>query len=69
MYIFFKGISPNDSFMFPLLRRLRPSLYSEDFMMFVYGFYLFFVSYGLCLQKCIYMCMFMIFLYVSKMPI
>jgi hypothetical protein len=26
------------------LRRLRPSMYSEDFMMYIYGFYLFSVS-------------------------
>jgi hypothetical protein len=41
MYIFFEGISPSDSLWFPLVRRLRPSMYSEDFMMFIYGFYLF----------------------------
>jgi hypothetical protein len=69
MYIFFEGISPVTRLWFPLLRRLCPSMYSDDFMMFIYDFYFFFVSYGLHVQKCIYMFMFMIFLYVGKMPI
>jgi hypothetical protein len=48
MYIFFEGISPSDSLWFPLVRRLRPSMYSEDFMMFIYGFYLFCVLWIMC---------------------
>jgi hypothetical protein len=51
MYIFFEGISPNDSLWFPLVRRLRPSMYFEDFMMFIYGFFLFLF---LCLMDYVY---------------
>jgi hypothetical protein len=39
----FLGHKLGDSLLFPFFRRLRPSMYSEDFMMFIYGFYLFFV--------------------------
>ena len=69
VYIFFEGISLVTRYCSHFLRRLRPSMYSEYFMMFIYYFFISFVSYGLCVQKCIYMFMFMIFLYVSKMPI
>jgi hypothetical protein len=50
MYIFFEGISPSDSLWFPLVRRLCLSMYSEDFMMFIYGFYLFCVLWIMCAE-------------------
>jgi hypothetical protein len=51
MYIFFEGISLVTHLWFPLLRRLRPSMYSEGFMMFIYGFlFLFCVLWIMCTQ-------------------
>jgi hypothetical protein len=38
MYIFFEGVSPVTHYGSHFLRRLRPPMYSEDFMMFIYGF-------------------------------
>ena len=48
MYIFFEGVSPVTRYRSHFLRRLRPSMYSEDFMMFIYGFYLFCVLWIMC---------------------
>jgi hypothetical protein len=44
MYIFFEGVSPVTCYGSHFLRRLCPSMYSENFRMFIYGFYLFSVS-------------------------
>jgi hypothetical protein len=49
MYIFFEGISLVTRYCSHFLRRLRPSMYSKDFMMFIYDFYFF-----LCLMDYVY---------------
>jgi hypothetical protein len=42
----------------------------KPFEMYIYDFYFFYVSLWIfCVQKCIYICLIMIFLCVSKMPI
>jgi hypothetical protein len=70
MYIFFEGVIPVTRYGSHFLRRLRPSMYSEDFRIFIYGFlFIFCVFMDYVCKKCIYMCMIMIFLCVSKMPI
>ena len=44
IYIYIEGIIPVTRYGSHFLRILRPSMYSEDFIMFIYGFYFFSVS-------------------------
>jgi hypothetical protein len=62
MYIFFEGISPSDSIWLPLFEALAPiDVLCGFYDVYIWFLFLFCVFMDYVYQKCIYMCLIMIF--------